>query len=275
MPPPAPFAGIDAGALVALAQGFSGALLFEASRYLAGAVLVWLLLHVLLRRRLTPRLIGRWPSRADMRREMLYSLTSTLVFAGMGLVVFALVRSGHMEIYGHADAHGRWWLWLSLPALIVWHDLFFYWTHRALHTGWLFRHVHRVHHRSHHPSPWAAYAFHPVEAFINGLVVPLALLVVPLHGGVLFLFGVHQILRNAHGHAAVETLPVGFVRHGLGRWITTTTHHHLHHETGRGHYGLWFTWWDRWCGTERADYAQRFDAVTGAAARLPVRTRSS
>jgi sterol desaturase/sphingolipid hydroxylase (fatty acid hydroxylase superfamily) len=88
------------------------------------------------------------------------------------------------------------------------------------------------------------------------------LLAVPLHWSVMVAFGLHQILRNAHGHAAVETLPRGFVRHWLGGRFTTTTHHHLHHETARGNYGLWFTWWDRLCGTERPDYQARFDAAT-------------
>ncbi|MBC7619778.1 MAG: hypothetical protein H7293_12485 [Candidatus Saccharibacteria bacterium] len=36
----------------------------------------------------------------------------------------------------------------------------------------------------------------------------------------------------------------------------------MHHETARGNYGLWFTWWDRLCGTENVAYVQRFDAVT-------------
>ena len=38
----------------------------------------------------------------------------------------------------------------------------------------------------------------------------------------------------------------------------------MHHENGRGNYGLWFTWWDRCCGTEQAHYLARFDAVTAA-----------
>jgi sterol desaturase/sphingolipid hydroxylase (fatty acid hydroxylase superfamily) len=33
-----------------------------------------------------------------------------------------------------------------------------------MHDRRLFRLVHRVHHRSHDPSPWAAYAFGPIEA---------------------------------------------------------------------------------------------------------------
>jgi lathosterol oxidase len=208
--------------------------------------------------------IAGWPQRRDLRRELVYSLSSLAVFAGVAAVVLAAVVSGHAEIYTDPRAHGLPWLVLSLPAVVLWHDFYFYWTHRLMHTRWLFRRVHGVHHRSRNPSPWAAYSFHPLEALINGSVTLLALLVVPLHVGVLFAIALHEIARNTINHASIEPLPRGFVRHRFWGLFTTTTHHHLHHETARGNYGLWFTWWDRWCGTEQAQYLERFEAVTAA-----------
>jgi Delta7-sterol 5-desaturase len=253
---------LDPAAWRALRDVLAVSIYAEGARYALGALLVWLLLHVLLRRRLSHRLIAGWPAAHDILRELSYSLSTTLVFASLGMGVFAMLISGHVVIYRDPGRYGWLWLFASLPAMILWHDVYFYWTHRLLHTPWLLRRVHHVHHRSRNPSPWAAYAFHPVEAIINGLVVPLALMIVPLHGGVIFLFGIHQILRNAHGHAAVEIMPRRFARHRLWGRFTTTTHHHLHHETARGNYGLWFTWWDRWCGTELAEYLPRFEKAT-------------
>jgi sterol desaturase/sphingolipid hydroxylase (fatty acid hydroxylase superfamily) len=250
-----------AWALMGKVYGFQ--LLAEGRFYLGVALVFWGVLHVVLRRRLAHRLIQGWPAARDIRREMAYSASTLLIFAAMGAGIFALVITGHATIYRNPGRYGWWWLCASLPLLLVWHDFYFYVTHRLLHTPWLFRRVHGVHHRSRNPSPWAAYAFHPVEAVVNGLVTPLALCAVPLHAGVLLAFAVHQIVRNAHGHLAVETMPGGFAQHWLGGRFTTSTHHHLHHETARGNYGLWFTWWDRWCGTERPDYMSRFDAATG------------
>ncbi len=252
----------DASTWEMLRRVYLSHLVMEGSRYLVVVALVWLVLHVLLRRRLAHRVIAGWPTAHDLRREFFYSLCTLAVFAALGMAVVGGVLSGHVDIYRDPAKHGWAWLLLSLPLMIVWHDFYFYWTHRALHTPWLLRHVHGVHHRSRNPSPWAAYAFHPAEALVNGLVTPLALLVVPLHWSVLLLFALHQMVRNAHGHAAVETMPNGFARNAFFGRFTTTTHHHLHHETARGNYGLWFTWWDRWCGTERADYLQRFEQAT-------------
>jgi len=249
-------------AWLAWAHVWRNQLLMEGLRYAVVALLLWALLHVALRRRLAHRVIAGWPQAADLRREIAYSFSSLLVFASLSALIVGLVVTGRITIYLRPDQHGWAWLVLSLPALLLWHDLYFYATHRLLHTPWLFRRVHGVHHRSRNPSPFAAYAFHPVEALINGLVTPLALLVVPVHGLVLLLFTLHQIVRNAHGHLSVETMPRGFVRHWFWSRFTTTTHHHLHHETARGNYGLWFTWWDRLLRTERAEYLARFDAAT-------------
>jgi sterol desaturase/sphingolipid hydroxylase (fatty acid hydroxylase superfamily) len=202
------------------------------------------------------------PSWADVRREMAYSASTLAILAAVNATLLALFVSGVIEIYVDPLKHGLAWLLLSLPVTIVLHDAYFYWVHRLLHHPWMFRRVHGVHHRSRNPSPWAALAFHPVEGLINSLALPLILLVLPLHEWVVVGFAVHQIVRGTHGHASIETLPHGFARHWLGGRFTTTTHHHLHHETARGNYGLWFTWWDRWFGTERPEYLDRFDAAT-------------
>ena len=241
---------------------FLKSLMEEGQWYLLSALVIWGLLHVILRRRLAHRVIGGWPNAADLRREIAYSISSLCVIAALNAGILAMVVMGVFDIYEPPLEHGLAWLLLSLPLMIVWHDFYFYWTHRLLHTRWLFTRVHGVHHRSRNPSPWVAFAFHPLEALVNAMVVPIALVFVPLNEYVWAAFAIHQIVRNAHGHAAIEILPRGFARHWLGGRFVTTTHHHLHHETAQGNYGLWFTWWDRWMGTERTDYLARFDAAT-------------
>ena len=236
--------------------------LAEGWQYVAITFAFWLALHVLLRRRLAHRLISGWPRPGDVRREIVYSASSLLLYSMGAAAILGLLAIDRVEIYAEPLKHGLAWLLLSLPLLIVWQDLCFYCTHRLMHTRWMFRHVHGVHHRSREPSPWAAYAMHPVEAMVNGGVPLLALAVVPVQEQVLGLFVLHQVLRNVHGHAPIEILPRGFARHWFWGRFTSTTHHHLHHETAQGNYGLWFTWWDRVFGTERADYLQRFDAAT-------------
>jgi Delta7-sterol 5-desaturase len=41
-------------------------------------------------------------------------------------------------------------------------------------------------------------------------------------------------------------------------------HHEMHHAYGRHNYGLYFVWWDRWCGTEHPQYRLRLAALVSA-----------
>jgi sterol desaturase/sphingolipid hydroxylase (fatty acid hydroxylase superfamily) len=72
-----------------------------------------------------------------------------------------------------------------------------------------------------------------------------------------------MIVRNVLGHAGFELMPAGFARSLWLGWLTTSTHHDLHHAASRWNYGLYFTWWDRLMGTEHPSYLEHLDAATG------------
>ena len=93
------------------------------------------------------------------------------------------------------------------------------------------------------------------------LFMPRIVVVLPLHVSVIFAFLAVMILRNAMGHSGVEFHPVWWVDTPLNT-LTTPTHHDLHHQKFNGNYGLYFTWWDRWMGTEHADTNARFERIT-------------
>jgi len=83
-------------------------------------------------------------------------------------------------------------------------------------------------------------------------------------GWVIFAWLNFQIIRNAMGHTGFEFFPRWWLASPLTRWVNTTTHHDLHHNGSFKHnYGLYFTWWDKWLGTEHPRYAERFAEVIG------------
>jgi lathosterol oxidase len=232
-------------------------------RYFLGAGLVFLVLWKWLAKRLAHRRIApTYPPPRQLRREFVYSMSTVLIFASNGILVYAFAINGQFAIYKDVADFGWLYTIASLFMMIVLHDAYFYWTHRALHHRLLFKAVHSVHHRSRNPSPWAAYAFHPIEAAIQAAFLPLALLLMPAHPTVLFIVMIHMMLRNALGHSGFEVYPRDAVRRWPWRWLTSTTHHQMHHERSEANFGLYFTWWDRWLGTEYMDYGDVFDAVT-------------
>jgi sterol desaturase/sphingolipid hydroxylase (fatty acid hydroxylase superfamily) len=238
--------------------------LIDTGRYLVAATVMTAILAVFWRGGLAARkLQARHATVRDVRREVLLSLRTTLIFALLTASVLVAAREGWLTIYWSFRKAGPLYLVLSLAVMLVAHDTWFYWTHRAMHHPRLFRLFHRTHHLSRTPTPWAAYSFSIPEALVQGAFVPFFLVFVPMHEVGLALFLGIQIVRNVMGHAGAEVHPPAF---GPGRWLgwaTTTTHHDQHHETSRYNFGLYFRWWDRLMGTEHPGYRRKFESFAG------------
>jgi sterol desaturase/sphingolipid hydroxylase (fatty acid hydroxylase superfamily) len=237
--------------------------LFLAIRYGLLAGIAWLLAYVLFYRRWKHRkVVQKLPDASEIRREMLYSACSVVIFAGIGVLTFVLAKDGWTQMYRRTNEYPALWFWLSIVCAIFIHDTWFYWTHRLMHHRKLFRFFHRTHHLSHNPSPWAAYAFDPAEAVVQALIFPLVLLVIPMHPAAFGLFMVWQITFNIIGHTGFEIYPKWLMDSWLGKFINTPTNHAMHHEKLRGNYGLYFKIWDRLMKTNHPDYEKRFREVT-------------
>ncbi len=233
----------------------------DLSRYVLFASLLAAVLAVFAGPLASRRIQSRRASGKDVRREISFSLSTVVLFSLVGFSVYLGSQAGVFRVYG-GDMPSVGHMLAEFAAMVLLHDAYFYWAHRVMHTRWLFRRVHRIHHISRTPTPWAAYAFAPPEAILEANILPLAALLFPLHEFTVLLFVTHMIVRNVIGHAGVELFPSWWLRVPLLRWITTTTHHDLHHSHGGYNFGLYFTWWDRWMKTEHPEYASRFMAVT-------------
>ena len=238
---------------------------FDFGRYLIAASLTALVVWGLRRTRIASRKIqAREATFADKRREVLQSLQSALVYVvATGFIIWGVDTGVLHRFLGSYGMAGDLAL---IAAMIVAHDAYFYWAHRTMHHPRLFKFFHSAHHRSITPTPWAAYSFAVPEAVVMVLFVPLWLFFVATPGWVIFVWLNFQIIRNAMGHAGFEFFPRWWLDSPLTRWVNTTTHHDLHHNGSFNHnYGLYFTWWDKWMGTENPRYAERFAKVVGRA----------
>jgi sterol desaturase/sphingolipid hydroxylase (fatty acid hydroxylase superfamily) len=104
-------------------------------------------------------------------------------------------------------------------------------------------------------------AFHPLEAVVEFGIVAVASFLFPLHPLAIGLFLLIMMIYNVYGHLGYELYPKNFSKSTVGKWINTSINHNQHHEHFIGNYGLYFLWWDRWMGTLRKDYDERFDEV--------------
>lgn len=232
------------------------------ARYLIGAGGVFALVNVFFAKRLAGRKIrSSSPGAPQMRREFIASMRTTVIFTVAGVLSVMGGEAGITKTYMDPAQHGWAYFGFSLVALIVAHDAWFYWTHRLIHHPRLFRRVHRTHHKSYNPSPWTAYSFDISEAAVNAAFLPLILIVLPASYLAVFVFLLHMIVRNAVGHCGYELFPSRRDGRPVLDWMTTVTHHDLHHAQAGWNYGLYFTWWDRLMGTEHPLYHEKFAAA--------------
>jgi sterol desaturase/sphingolipid hydroxylase (fatty acid hydroxylase superfamily) len=133
-------------------------------------------------------------------------------------------------------------VWLCL--IPFWREFHFYWIHRAIHWGPLYRTVHYLHHKNVNVGPWSGMAMHPVEHLLYFSVV-LIHWVVPSHP-IHFLFNAqHTALTPAGSHHGFEG-PVL-----QGRLPTGSYFHYLHHRFFNCNFGEATIPLDRVFGTFR------------------------
>lgn len=207
------------------------------------------------------KLMRGQPKPGVVRREIGWSLFSSFIYAAPAAVVFELWKLGGTAVYTDLHAHPLWWIPVSVLVYLFLHDTYYYWTHRAMHHPKLFRTVHRVHHESRPPTPWAAFSFHPWESVVGAIFPPLLALFIPIHvGAVLFILTLMTIAAVLN-HCGWELFPKWWLRALPGRQLITAAHHDLHHKNPNVNFGLYFRFWDKLMGTDimesEYDFLQR------------------
>ena len=236
-----------------------GNLTVDLRRYVIFAVAVWFALWVLLRYPLRSRRIREaTPPGRQLLSEFLFSVRSIAIFSTIGIGITVLDRAGFYPLARPAASWGPVWFAISLVAMIVAQDAYIYWVHRWMHRPRWFRTFHRRHHKSNNPSPFTAYSFDLGEAALMVSFVVLWPLVMPTPWAVTGFFMLHQIFRNTLLHAGYELMPARPNGRPFLDFLATTTHHDLHHAQAGYNFAPWFTWWDRWMGTEHPQYLERY-----------------
>lgn len=203
----------------------------------------------------------RFAKNKDFRREVMHSLKTSFILAGVAFLIIHSSLREYTQIYTNLSDYPLWWLPVSLVLAMLVHDTYFYWMHRAVHHPKLFKHVHLVHHQSVNPSPLAAYSFHALEAVLEAAAAPLVFLLLPLHPVVIIPYVLVTMAINVYGHLGYEIAPRWFRRSFLFEIMNTSVHHNLHHAKFVGNYGLYFRIWDRLMGTEHPQYVEEYDKI--------------
>jgi Delta7-sterol 5-desaturase len=198
------------------------------------------------------------------RKEIRWSIISAAIFTALSAGCLWLYQEGYTQIYSDWKEHSIGYFIFSIVFLLVGYETYYYWLHRWMHHPRIYRIVHKVHHDSVHTSVFTSFSFHPFEAVLQFVFLPLVIVVMPIHyyalGIVLTLMTVSAIIN----HASIEIFPKSFHKHKIGRWLIGATHHDLHHKEFRTNFGLYFTFWDKYMKTESRNFDKEFEKRTEA-----------
>ncbi len=237
-------------------------LFLMALRYFVFAGIAFSLFYILFKRNFIKIKIQKlFPKRKDYRREIGFSFLTMVIFSLYAALIFKSPLSEFTKIYRDFSEHSIWYVIFSVILAILIHDTYFYWTHRMMHHPKLFKYFHLVHHKSTNPSPWASYSFHPLEALVEGGVILVVVMLIPIHPVAIALFMIFMLSYNVYGHLGFEIFPRWLLKTKLGSWFNTSTNHNMHHHYFKGNYGLYFRFWDQLMGTTHPKYQETLNQL--------------
>lgn len=230
------FSSLSAGEVILYGLAFFGGI------YAVFGSAAWLLTrHILPALGIGATLDPRPIAAGQLKREISLSLVSILIF-GVGMIFpWGLIQLGWATLAPHPSAQR---IVLEILVLLIWNDMHFWINHRLLHTPWL-RRFHLPHHRSVVTTPFATYAFHPIEALMLGNVILLPMIVHDFSFWALLSVPLFSLFFNCIGHANYDF----FRKVSYAHWFAASRRHHLHHACYQGNYGFQFTFMDRLFGT--------------------------
>ncbi|KAH3878107.1 uncharacterized protein LOC127873877 [Dreissena polymorpha] len=199
----------------------------------------------------------RWLTKSNEWHEFLLGSTNMLIGSvASGFISCYIMNGGKCTLYTRPDEYGWAYLLLSAPALFFYNEAVSYYPHRMFHTPFLYRHVHKVHHRYGSPTLYSTTAMHTLEFLVYQTLLALPVFVVPLHAVVfvpILLYGYYYGMMDHSGIKMDAVWP----------WQPSSMFHDDHHRHFHCNFGFNTILFDRFHGTLRRTNRKYGETVFG------------
>ena len=168
-------------------------------------------------------------------------MTSIPLLAILHIPVFLLQIRGYTKLYNPGDGPGIWYEIFQVPFFLLFTETTYYWTHRALHSPLLYKRMHKSHHKWVFATPFAGFAFHPLDGFLQGSPFTLFTHLFPMNTRTYTFFFTFNAFYTTILHEG-ELMEDSRIFNG-------PSNHTIHHQRLNQNLGQWTTMWDRIAGT--------------------------
>ncbi len=187
--------------------------------------------------------------RGQFKKEIKWSLITSFIFSAAGAITVILWQKGYTKVYTKIDWYGWWYLPASLVIYMLLQETYYYWIHRWMHFPAVFRRVHKIHHDSRIASPFTSFSFHPLEALLQAVFLPLLLIFLPIHYYIIIILLIIMSFSSVVNHLDIDIYSKN-PNNLLAKCLIGAAHHSLHHKVFKYNFGLYFTFWDKINKTE-------------------------
>ncbi|KAI1483921.1 hypothetical protein F4774DRAFT_363954 [Daldinia eschscholtzii] len=188
----------------------------------------------------------------QIRLEIKQTMNSMPIMSALTVPFWLADVRGLTKLYDTpADGPGMWYEILQYPFFILFTDACIYLIHRGLHHPLVYKHLHKPHHKWIMPTPYASYAFHPVDGWSQSLPYHIFPILFPLNkfASVAFFVFVNFWTIMIHDGEYMANSPV----------INGAACHTMHHLYFNYNYGQYTTFWDRLGKSYRKPDADLFE----------------
>jgi len=228
---------------------FCHTLLLSIIVYFLIATLDYIILYIWQKDNVMPKFEGQFL----IGHEILWSCVNLLGQAVLTSFLFMAIPR-YSYIYYEFSDYSMSYFCLSVVLHIMFDEFWTYWAHRWLHTyQFLYKNLHESHHLSVDTTPFAALAFHPFDALMQGIPTMASCFFFPIHYDFYLVYLFMTTIWAVFIHDNTPVLPI--------KIFLYCTHHTIHHEPGIGklkNYGKFTSVMDRLLGTyedpDRIDY---------------------
>lgn len=182
--------------------------------------------------------------------------------ATYGFLGWGVMEKGWSQIYFNFSDYSLGWAVLSVFLAFLVIEACAYYLHAAIHTPWLYKHVHIVHHYYTAPTYFTISAMHPVEWVLHSLYILAPAFLFPMHWSLYLFVMMTTFYYGFWDHSGIK-LNLNLPFHGTNRF------HDDHHKYFHVNYGFLTPLFDRLHDTVRREgHHYTEDSFTGGKGRV-------